>query len=439
MMRLLAAVLIAAVASTRAQAEIEIAEVTSPGGIEAWLVEEHAIPFVALEILFRGGAALDREGAEGATYLMTGLLEEGSGEMDAQAFQIARESLAAGFGFDVNDDYLSISARFLTENRDEAIALLRQALTEPRFDEDAIERVRAQVQSILARDGVNPNRLASNGFYAEAFPDHPYGRPYQGTPESVAALTRDDLVAAHRSALTRDRVYVGAVGDITAEELGLLLDDLLGSLPESDLDLAGPATFALEGGVTVVDFPTPQAVAIFGQRGIPRDDEDFFAAFVMNHILGAGSFESRLMNEVREQRGLTYGIGSYLVNRDRANLLLGSVASGNDTIAEAMDVIREVWTDVATSGVTQEELDAAITYLTGEYPLRFDGNAKIAEILVGMQYIGLPTDYVTNRNAYVEAVTLDDVNRVAADLLDPAALHFFVVGQPAGLDPEEAD
>ena len=416
-----------------AQSAVEIQEVTSPGGIEAWLVEEHSIPFTALEIHFRGGANLDRESKRGAVNLMMALLEEGSGDMDARAFQEAREGLAASFGFDTGDDTVSISASMLTENRDEAVALLRQALVEPRFDEDAIERVRAQIQSIIASDAQDPGTIASDIFMAEAFPGHPYGSSLNGTSETVAALTREDLMQAHEDTLVRSRVYVGAVGDISAEELGLLVDELLGDLP-----LEGPAQppeagVAVEGGVTVVDYPTPQAVAIFGHEGIERDDPDFFAAYILNHILGGGGFESRLMQEVREKRGLTYGIGTYLVPKDYGELWLGSVASDNRTIAEALEVVRGIWADAAAGGITEEELRAAKTFVTGEYPLRFDGNAEIAGILVGLQMVGLPPDYVVNRNSYIEAVTIEDIRRVAAELMDPEAMHVVVVGQPEGL------
>ena len=427
--------LCATVAGTaRAEVAIEIEEVTSPGGITAWLVEDHTIPFTALEIRFEGGTSLDEPDSLGAVNLMTGLLEEGAGEMEAREFQAAREDLGASFSFDVGSDTLSVSARMLTENRAAAVDLLREALVAPRFDPVAIERVRGQVQSILAQDAQNPRRLASRAFYEAAFGDHPYGRPDNGTPESVAALTRADLVAAHEAALTRESVHVGAVGDITPEELGALLDELLGDLPEEGPELPGHVEFGLAGGVEVIDYPTPQSVALFGQPGLKREDEDFFAAYILNHILGGGGFESRLMTELREKRGLTYGISTDLVPLENAEFWIGSVASANDRMATAIEVIRDEWARIAEEGVTQEELDAAKTYLTGEYPLRFDGNGQIAGILVGMQVTGLPQSYVTERNEFIEAVTLEEINRVAAERVDPEALHFVVVGRPEGLD-----
>ncbi|MBS1301909.1 pitrilysin family protein [Loktanella sp. SALINAS62] len=424
-------------AGTTAIAAVDIQEVTSDGGITAWLVEDHNIPFTALEIRIKGGASLDVPDKRGAGNLMVGLLEEGAGDLDAQAFQTRREELAARFGFDISDDTVSISARFLTENQSESIALLRSALIEPRFDQTAIDRVRAQVLSGIASDAKSPNAIASDTLNAAAFPDHPYGRPISGTADSVTALTRDDIVTAWQNMLTRDRVYVGAVGDITPDALGELLDSLLGDLPAEGPPLPEDVEFALDGGVTVVDFPTPQSVALFGHEGMERDDPDYFAATILNETLGAGGFESRLMQEVREKRGLTYGISTFLVPKFHAEMVLGQVASSNATMAEAIDVIRDEWAKIAQNGMTQEELDRVKLYLTGAYALRFDGNANIASILVGMQMIDLPRAYVANRNDYINAVTLDDVNRVAAELYQPEDLHFVVVGQPIGLEADD--
>ena len=419
-------------AALPARAEIEIQEVVSPGGITAWLVEEHSIPFVALELRFRGGGTLDLPGKRGATNLMVGLLEEGTGDMDARDFARATEELAGQFGYRAFDESIALSARFLTENRDEAIALFRKSVVEPRFDQVSIDRVREQVLTGIRSDAKDPNRIASAKFDALAFGDHPYGSSMDGTEESVSALTRDDIVAAHQGALALDRIYVSAVGDITAEELGALLDSLLAGLPETGAAYAGPADFNLAGGQTVVDFATPQSVALFGHEGITRDDPDFFAAFILNTIMGSGGFDNRLMEEVREKRGLTYGIGTYLISMDQAELYLGSVASANDRVMQAVDVVRAEWARMAAEGPTPKELEAAKAYLTGAYPLRFDGNAAIANILVGMQMDDLGIDYIAGRNDKVRAVTLEDIKRVAARLMRPEDLHFVIVGQPQG-------
>ncbi|MGR3503445.1 M16 family metallopeptidase [Pseudaestuariivita sp.] len=420
--------------ATLAKAEIDITEVTSPGGIEAWLVEEHSIPFVAIELRFRGGGSLDQPGERGATNLMVGLLEEGTGEMDAQDFARAAEELAASFSYDTSDDGISISARMLTENRDEAVELLRKSIVEPRFDEAALTRVRQQVEANIRGDLTEPRDIAGRAFDQKAFGTHPYATSLSGTLESVAALTRDDIVAHHRGTMVRDRVYASAVGDITAEELGALLDTLVGALPEGGFPLPEQADVTLGGGVHVVPYDVPQSVAIFGHEGFARDDPDFFAAYILNVVMGGGGFESRLMSEVREKRGLTYGVGSYLVPKDFAPLYLGQVASANNRMAQAIEVIQDEWRKMYEAGVSEDELTRAKTYLTGGYPLRFDGNARIANILVGMQMEGLSPDYVVTRNAQVEAVTLEDIDRVAKRLMRPEELTFVVVGQPEGLD-----
>ncbi len=416
------------------RAAVDIQEVTSPGGIKAWLVEESTIPFTALEIRFKGGGSLDRPGKRGAINLMTATIEEGAGDLDARGFSTARDALAASFRFDANRDSINVSARFLTENRDEAIDLLRQALVAPRFDQSAVDRVREQVLSGLRSDEGDPNSVVSLAFNAMAYGEHPYGSAMDGTLESVAALTRDDILVAFKDAIARDRIFVGAAGDISAEELGALLDHLLGDLPENGAPLPSAADVQLTGGITLVPFDTPQSVAMFGHRGIPRDDPDFFAAFVANEIFGGGGRQSRLSYEVRETRGLTYGIGVYLANYDLADLVIGQLASANERMAEAIDVIRAEWAKIAESGVTAQELEEAKTYLTGAYPLRFDSNASIARILVGMQMDDLGTDYVETRNDKVNAVTLEDIARVSKRIYRPDDLRFVVVGQPVDLE-----
>lgn len=433
-MRLLIAILLTVISAVPLRASVGIQQVESPGGFKAWLVEDHTIPFVALELRFKGGASLDLPEKRGATYLMTGLLEEGAGDYDARGFAEAVESIAASFDFDAYDDAVAISAKFLTETKDEAIALLRTCLTEPTFAEADVERVRRQVLTGIQSDLKDPDAISGASFDALAFGDHPYGSAFEGTVETVSTLTPADLEAARQGVLAKDRVFVSAAGDITPEELAALMDELLSGLPDTGLPMPEMFDVSLPGGTVVVPFETPQSVALFGHEGITRDDPDFFAAYVMNVILGGGGFEARLMEEVREKRGLTYGVASYLIPKDYASLYLGRVASANDRIAEAIEVIRAEWQKLRDTGVTEEELAQAKTYLTGSYPLRFDGNGSIANILVGMQMDDLPITYVETRNDNVNAVTLEDIQRVAKRILKPEALTFVVVGQPEGLD-----
>jgi len=430
----LAATLLLALAfALPARAAIDIVPVTSPGGITAWLYEDSTIPMVSLEASFRGGAALDPEGQAGVVNLMTALLEEGSGDLDATAFAQARDDLAADFSFDASRDEVSVSARMLSENLDASVDLLRAALVEPRFDADAVTRVRGQVVSNLRSDETDPDAIASRAFYAQAFPGHPYALPPDGTLATVADLDAEAVRAAHRAALAKDRLMIAVVGDIDAERLGPMLDRLFGDLPETGAPLPAVAEPATAGTLSVIDLDIPQSVVVFGHAGIPRDDPDFIPAFVMDQILGGGGFGSRLTEEVREKRGLTYGIYTYLAPGDFGALYMGRFSSANGRVAEALGILREEWARMAEEGVTEAELEDAKRYLTGAYPLRFDGNERIADQLLGLQTAGLDIDYVNERNDLVEAVTREDIARVARRILDPDRLTFVVVGRPEGV------
>jgi zinc protease len=275
--------------------------------------------------------------------------------------------------------------------------------------------------------------VASKAWFAAAFPGHPYGRPVGGTAESLKAISRDDLLAARARQLTRANARIGIVGAIGPDKAGEIVDVLLAGLePGTPLEIR-PAELGAPAGVTVIPLDVPQSAAVFGQRGLPRADPDFMAAYVMNYILGGGGFASRLMEEVREKRGLAYGVYSYLANMDESALYLGGVQTANERMAESLKVIRDEWARMATGGVTADELENAKKYLTGAFPLSFDSNARIANYLVFLQEEKLGVEYIELRNKMVEAVTLDDIRRVAARLLAPQELSIVVVGKPAGL------
>lgn len=416
-----------------AHAAADIQQIETPGGLKAWLVEEHAIPMVAIEIIFPGGAARDAEGAPGSSYFLSAMLDEGAGDLDSAAFSAKADRLALRYDFDAGRDSFSVSARMLTENRDESVALLRLAMTAPRFDDEPMARVRAQILSGLRNEETDPGDMADKAWRKALFADDPYGLPLKGDADSVTAMTADDLRAARLRAFNLSGAAIGVVGDITAAELAPMLDSLLGGLPTDALPPAPMAEPSFDGALEVIDFDTPQSVARLVGPGILRDDPDFIPAYVMNHILGGGGFSSRLTEEVREKRGLTYSVWSYLAPMDRAGIYMAGVSSDNARIKEAVDVIRDEWARMADHGATAEELEAAKRYLTGAYPLRFDSNGKIAGQLAGLLRDGFPASYITERNALIDAVTLDDIARVAKRLLRPELLHVVVVGKPEGL------
>ncbi|MFQ5565635.1 MAG: M16 family metallopeptidase [Paracoccaceae bacterium] len=412
---------------------LEIQDLRSPGGAVFWLVEEPSIPIVALEISFAGGARIDPEGRAGLANLMAGLMEEGAGDLDAVGFATARDELSARFGFSAGRDSFDVSARMLVETLEPSVALLATALAEPRFDPEPLARVRAQMISVIAESATEPEKVAAKAWYAGAFPGHPYGRPTDGTGESVAAITRDDLVAARARLLTRANARIAVVGAIGAEQAGRMIDTVLAGLEQGTRLPSRRASDTPPPGLRVVDLEVPQSAAVFGHAGLRRDDPDFIPAYVMNYVLGGGGFASRLMVEVREKRGLAYSVYSYLSPRAETALYLGGVQTANERMAESLEVIKAEWARMAAGGISAKELDRAKRYLTGAFPLRFDSNAKIASYLVFMQEEKLGIDYLERRNGLIEAVTLADVKRVAARLLQPEDLSIVVVGQPAGL------
>lgn len=407
-----------------------ITEVKALDGIKAWLVEEHSIPFVTLEIRFKGGATLDRVGKSGSVYFMSALLNEGADDLDASAFAMEMERLAVELDINVYQDSLSISFKFLTENKSASINLLKKALTKPRFEQEPFERVRDQILSILKSNAKDPRKIASKVFFENVFGSHPYGSMKDGSLESILSLNREDILNAYDDVFNRNQVFISAVGDIKPNELRDLVNEVIEEIPTRSNKVIDRVIYKLPGGNTVIDFDTPQSVTIFGHDGIKRTDKDFFSAYVLTHILGGSGFGSRLMTELREKNGLTYGVSAYLASWEKADLILGQFASSNNTVMEAIGIVKNEWAILADRGVTADELRDAKTFLTGAYPLRFDGNSRIARILTGMQIQGLPIDYIHTRNAKVNAVTMEDIKRVATRILKEKNLYFVIVGRP---------
>jgi len=416
-----------------------IERVVSPGGIEAWLVRDHTLPLIAVDFAILGSANQDPADKPGVANFATGLLDEGAGPFDATAFHARLEAKAIELNFRAGRDYLRGTLQTLKDNRDEAFDYLRLAVTEPRFDGEAVERIRAQIMSRLRRDSVSPNDLASRNWWATAFPGHPYGMPVNGTLESVPRITIDDLKSYTRRVLARDTLKVAIVGDIDAATAAALIDRTFGALPaKAELKPIASIVPHGMGRRVVIHLDVPQAVVTFGTPGIGRSDPDFMAAYIVNHILGGGSFSSRLYREVREKRGLAYGISDVLVWLNHTALLIGSTATRADATGQTIDIVEEEIRRLATEGPTEAEFVKAKTYLKGSYALGLDTSSRIASQLVQIQLDGLGIDYVERRAGLIDAVTLDDAKRVAKRLLD-SGLLVTVVGRPEGVTSSEPE
>jgi zinc protease len=409
-----------------------IERVTSAGGIEAWLVHERAVPLIVVEFAFAGGAVQDSAGKAGTAALTASLLDSGAGDLDSTAFSDRLERKAIQMSFSAQRDTIQGTMRTLTENRDEAFELLRLAVTAPRFDAKDVEISRAQILSLLRRETTSPADIANRRWWETAFEGHPYGRPVNGTAETVASISVGDLKSYAHRVLARQNLKIAVVGDIDAETLKVLLDRTFGALPEKP-ELFAIANVAPRGlGRRIeISLDVPQTVVDFGGPGIPRQDPDFMAAYLVNHILGGGSSDSRLYQEVREKRGLAYSVSDNLVWLDHAAVLLGGTATRADRAGETVDLIEQEIHHFADSGPTAGELTEAKRYLNSAFALNLDSSTKIAGLLVQLQLDGFGTDYFTRRGAMIEAVTLDDARRVAKRLLDKGLL-VTVVGKPHG-------
>jgi zinc protease len=428
--------------STAQAAEVDgmkIERVTSPSGIEAWLVESHANPVIAIRFAFRGGATQDDEGKEGLAYFISAMMDEGAGEMNAIAFQERAQELAMRMDFDAGRDVMLGNIQTLTANKDAVFDLVRLAMTKPRFDQDAIERVHAQILAGLKFDENDPETVASLAWDRLAFQNHPYGRPIKGTIQSISNITREDLKNYVGRVFARDKLVISVVGDIDAGTLGKALDHLFGELPlHSELAPVADANPPLGPTREVIEMDVPQSVAQFGHRGIARKDEDFIPAYVLNYILGGGGFSSRLMEEVREKRGLAYSVYSNLYPYEHGAVFVGNVATKNEAVGQSLEVIESELKRLAEQGPTAEELDNAKSYLTGAYALRFESSSSIANQLLWIQIEDLGIDYVNRRNKLVEAVTLDDIKRVAKRLIEADRLITTIVGKPVAAKTDGA-
>jgi zinc protease len=423
--------LLALVNLSRTADAMTIQSIKSPGGIEAWLVEEHSVPLMALKFAFDGGNAQDPAGKEGVANFLTAMLDEGAGDLKSSEFQERMEEIAMRMSFEDGKDHFFGSFETLTVNRDKAVELLQLALNKPRFDPDAVERIRGQLLAALIYADRDPEKVAAKAWSALAFAGHTYGRPANGTAETLKATTRDDLERYRSRIFARSGLKVVAVGDIDAASLGKLLDTVFGGLPaQSELMPVGKAELAAGHHEKIIEMNVPQSVAVFGLPGLARKDPDFMAAFVVNHILGGGGFASRLMEEVREKRGLAYSVYSYLQPFKNASVLAGSVATKNQEMGRSLEVIRAELRRMGENGPTAVELENAKRYLVGSYALRFDTNAKIASQLLGIKIEDLGVDYVDRRNKEVEAVSIDDAKRVAKRILGGVAPIVTIVGKP---------
>lgn len=411
-----------------------IQQFVTPGGVSVWLVEEPSIPILSLRMAWQAGETNDPEGMEGLTNAMVYHMNEGAGEYDTQAYFKRMEELNMSFSCGASDESTYCNASMLTDNAADSFEMISLALAEPRFDDGPFERFQREQEVSLQTRETNPQFLARRARIQALYPDHAYAR--ETSAESLAAITQDAMRTQKDLLMVREGMLVTAVGAMSPEELAPLIDAAAAGLAETsdtsetaDVVLADPVAAPL-----TVDLPQPQSLVTFAAPAMKREDPDFYTAVVLNYTFGGGGFESRLMKDLRVEKGLTYGVYTQVSSEDKLQLWAGGGQTKNESAGEFIAAVRANMESMVAEGMTEQELSDAKSYLTGSYPLGFDSNAKIAARMMGVRLDGLPVDFFDKRNAMVDAVTLEDVNRVAAEYLDPGNFTFVVVGQPEGLD-----
>ena len=411
----------------------EIKQVTSNSGITAWLVEDHKNPLITMQFMVRSGSSIDPKTKTGLAYLVSGLLDEGAGDLDSKSFQATLEKNSIALSFNARMDSFSGTLSTLTETKEEAFLLLALAIKEPRFDPEPTLRVKSQIAASLRASKENPNNIAGKLWWQLAFPSHAYGRPKKGTPETLASITREDMKDYVNKNLIKDNISISVVGDITTGELSAVLDDIFGDLPSSSSRNELRNTRVKNSGETVVvERDIPQSVVIFGHDGIKRDDADWYAATILFEIL-AGGFGSRLTEEIREKRGLTYGVAAYPLPLDKAGVIVGSVSTVNGRVAESIRLIRDIWRRFGEEGPTIEEIQNAKDYINGSFSLRFTNSKTIVGVLNALQRFDLGKNYIEERPNLIEKVTPEDLKRVAKRIFKAESLTFVIVGNPVNI------
>lgn len=415
-----------------AEKVLDVQKLSTPGGIEVWLVQDKTVPVISMSFSFDGGLAHDPENMPGVGRLVSILLDEGADKLDSQQFQAQLSDNAIQMGFTAGRDAFYGRLKTLKANRTLAFDLLRMALNSPRFDKDAIERMRDANAAQIREDLNEPSWLVARNYNGMVFEGHPYSAPGLGNLDSMARITRADLLKFVQAQFARDVLKVAVAGDISAEEVAKAVDSVFGALPaQAEKKESHEALLQYTGKTILLPLDTPQTYISAGSAGLYRKDPDWHAATVMNYILGGGSFDSRLMSEIREKRGLTYGVYSNLSSMKYSALLQANMSASNDKVADALKLLKLEWAKLAKSGPTEQEVDDAKSYLTGSLLLELTSTDDISDVLNSLQRDGLDFNYINARNAEIEAVTRDDVKRVAERLLKPEDLTIVLVGRPA--------
>tara|TARA_Y100000780_G_scaffold211112_2_gene210190 strand:+ start:383852 stop:385702 length:1851 start_codon:yes stop_codon:yes gene_type:complete len=411
---------------------VPIQQLKTPAGISVWLVESHTLPMVSVEVAFNAGSMYDPQGKEGVASMTAAMLTQGgAGGLSSEQFLKQTERLGAGIAADADTQVLSVGLQSLSENIEASFSHFAEVINNPDFNKKDFERVKQALLASRKRIQENPGKLADEAFDQLVFGRyHPYAHSVIGTDYSLPALTRKDVEDYYEKMFGRKNMVVSIVGDITPEKAVELVEKHFAKLPKGRTYNIPEAPQEQPPVLQKITLPVPQTSIIMGHKGISRQNPDYFATLLMNHIFGSGGFSSILMEEVREKRGLAYGIYSYFEPLPHWGAFQVSVKTKNESAFEVVDLVKAEIEKLKENGVSDEAYQEAMDYMIGSFPLRLDSNADILTYLTFMQTENMGADYLDKWLDNMRKVTRDDIHRVAKKYLKPDDMVVVMVGQP---------
>ncbi len=415
---------------------LDIQELTTPSGLSVWLVEDHTVPVISLKFSFKdAGSFVEKPHQQGLVQLLSNMMDEGAGELDSQAFQKELSDHSISLSFSGGRDQFGGSLKTLTTHKDKAFDLLTQALTQPRFDEEPLERMKQANLSRIKNSMTQPNWIAARLMNDIAFAGHPYAQNSGGTLSTLPTLTAKNLHDFVTNELTGDRLIIALSGDITPEQAITHIEKIFSSFPHIIRDdITRPVKLQNQNTLSVFKKDIPQSILRITLPGIRPSDQDYYAAKLMNHIFGGGGFGSRLMERIREKEGLTYGIYSGLSHMEMTETLSISTSTKNETVAPLLSLIKSEAKTLKTTPITTQELQDAKDYILGSMPLALTSTDALSSIMLSLQSDRRPATYLDTLDDHINAVTIEDVQKTAQRLLDFNRAVIVLVGQPQNIE-----
>ena len=408
-------------------------------GLTLLIVEKHNLPVVRVTVGIKAGSIVESEENAGIANLTAELLTAGTKKRTASQISEETEFAGASLSASGGNDYATMALSVLKKDLDLGFDLLSDTILNPLFPDDELNKKRERIKGSLRAQEENPEFVASREFKKAVFGIHPYGRLVQGSPESLDRIKRDDLVNFHSSFYAPNNAIMSVVGDITPEEVKNLLKQYFSEWHTKELIVSPPKPEGIkEKKIITIDKDLTQANIILGHVGISRDNPDYYAVSVMNYILGGGGFESRLMQNIREEKGLAYDIHSFFDANKYGGLFEIGLQTKNESANTAIEEILKEIKKIRSKSISDAELSDAKSFLTGSFPMRLETSQRIANFLVAVEYYGLGMDYIDKYPKYINSVTKDDVLRVAKKYLDSENFTLVVVAdqKKAGLKKE---